>query len=190
MKRHPIISFFIGLILTGLILGAIYLVFLFLTFDLGGGETLRQIENQRTALLIGTIIVAIIAAMTARNFLLTGRRFAAYGISVLPLVSLVIVGVFYFNNMNSHTKFDKTIWEQDKWKPLNMATTLVKEKKLIGMTRQKVKQMLGQGFEENGNTFNDRSSIKYLVKEDWTLTVYFQKDKVVETELRLPWLGV
>ena len=190
MKRHPIISFFIGLIVSGLILGAVLLVFLFLIFDLGGGETLRQIENQRIALLIITIIVVIIAVKTARHFLRTGRKFTAYGISVLSLIAIVIVGAFYFDNLHSHTEFDKTIWDQDKRKPLNMATTLVKENKLIGMTRLEVKEMLGPGIEEYGNPNTDRGSISYLVKDNWTLTVYFQKDKVVETELRLPWLGV
>jgi drug/metabolite transporter superfamily protein YnfA len=190
MKRHPIISFFIGLIVSGLILGALYLVFGLLTFSLAGGETLRQIESQTTALLIGTIIAVTIAAMTFRHFFKTGRKFAAYGIGILPLVALVIVGVFYFDSLHSHTQFDKTVWQQDKWKPLNMATTLVKEKKLIGLTRQEVKEMLGQGFEEHADANTDRGSILYLVKEDWTLTVYFQKDKVVDTELRLPFLGV
>jgi drug/metabolite transporter superfamily protein YnfA len=190
MKQHPITSFFIGLIASGLILGALYLLFGLLTFSLAGGETLQQIESQTTALLIGTIIVAIIAIMIARQYIKTGRKFAAYGINVFPLTALVIVGVLYFDSLHSHTQFDKTVWGQDKWKPLNMATTLVKEKKLIGLTRQEVKEMLGQGFEENGDANTDRGSILYLVKEDWTLTVYFQKDKVVDTELRLPFLGV
>jgi len=52
MKRHPVISFIIGLILSGLVLGAVYSAFLFLTFNLGGGETLRQVENQRMHFLL------------------------------------------------------------------------------------------------------------------------------------------
>lgn len=98
--------------------------------------------------------------------------------------------MLYWNGIHYHTQFDKAVWEQDTWKPLNMTATLVKENKLIGMTRQEVKEMLGQGVEEHGNPNTDRGSILYLVKENWTLTIYFQKDKVVDTELRLPWLGV
>src|SRR5690242_16554796 len=168
MKQHPVISFFIGLVISGLVLGTVYLLFLFLTFDLGGGETLPQIENQRIALLIITIIVTIIAVMTARHFLKTSRKYTAYGISALPLIAFVMVGIFYFDNLNSYTKFDRTIWEQDQWKPLNMAATLVKEKKLIGLTWQQVKEMLGKGFKEHRDDNTDRGSISYLIKEDWT----------------------
>jgi hypothetical protein len=190
MKLLPIISFFAGLIISGLVLGALYLLFILSTFNLAGGETLEQIEGHRTALLIGAIILAIIAGMTARFFFKSGRKLAAYGISVLPLIALLAVAVFYFASLYSPSQFDKAVWEQEQWKPLDMATTLVKEKKLIGMARREVKEMLGPGFQEHGDANSDRGVILYLVKEDWTLTVLFQNDKVVSADLRLPILGV
>jgi hypothetical protein len=173
MKRNPVISFFGGLIISGVLYGIVYLLFLFATFNLAGGETLRQIESQRTAFLIITIMLAVLAAGVARQYLKKGNKFTAYGISILPMIAVVIVAAVYIVNFNYSTQFDKTTWEQSDEKPFNIAATLVKQNKLKGLTRQEVKAMLGQGAEEN-----------------WTLTIYFQHGKVTDAGLRLPWLGI
>ena len=173
-----------------MIIGLIGLFFLLLTFNLGGGETLSQVENQNIAQLIISIFLLIIAVFSARRYIKNNRRYTAYGIIISPLILIVIATIYLFEHNVYHTKFDKTIWEQSEWKPESMAKTLVKEKVLIGMTRAQVKEMLGEGSKEYGNASSDRGSILYQVKNDWTLIVLFQKDKVVETELRLPYLGV
>jgi hypothetical protein len=71
-----------------------------------------------------------------------------------------------------------------------MAATLVEEQKLVGLNRQEVEKMLGKGDEQYGSPTTERGSIIYLIEDKWTMTVYFEKDKVVGSELRLPWLGV
>ena len=190
MHRHPIISFFGGLTICGLILGVVYLLILLMTFNLAGGETLRQIENQRMGLLIITLLLAILAGITVIRFLKSGKKFTAYGISILPIIAVIIVTVYYVANLNSHKQFDRAVWEQSKWKPFDMASTLVKENKLIGLTRQQVKDMLGQGSEEYGDKNTHRGSILYLVQDDWTLIIYFQKGKVIDIKLRRPFLGL
>ena len=190
MRRNPVISFLGGLTICGLILGVIYLLVLLMTFNLAGGETLQQIENQKIGLVIIAVVLAILAAITVMRFLRSGRKFTAYGISVLPILAVIIVTVYYVNNLTIHKQFSRTVWEQSKWKPFDMSATLAKGNKLIGLTRKQVKDMLGQGSEEYGDKNTDRGSILYLVENEWTLIIYLQKDKVVDTELRRPFLGV
>lgn len=192
MKLHPVISFIIAFLISGLILSVVFVVLFFLLAmaSFAGGETLQDMENLRIAILLIAIILVVIAVMIGRRFTKTGRKSVAYGISVLPVITLVIVGVFFCYNINYHTEFDTALWGKDKRKPFNMAATLVKEDKLIGLTRQEVKKMLGEGDEEYGNPDTDRGAILYLVEEGWTMTLYFQKDKVVEAGLRQPLLGV
>lgn len=190
MKKHPIVSFFSGLIICSLVIGLIYLIALLMTFDLGGGETLQQIENQSIGLLIITLLLSIVVVLTAKHYWKKAKKFTAYGISILPITCLLIIAAFYINSLNFYAQFDKTVWNQSKWKPFKMSATLVKGKKLIGLTRIEVKQLLGQGSQEYVNKSTNRGSIMYPVQNDWTLTIYFQNDRAVDTELRLPFLGV
>lgn len=192
MKLHPAISFIVALIASGLILAVVFVVLFYLLAmaSFGGGETLQDMENLRIALLLIAVIPIVIAIKIGRRFAKTGQKSVLYGISILPVITFVIVGVFFCYNFNYHTEFDTALWGKDKRKPFNMAATLVKEDKLIGLTRQEVKKMLGEGAEEYGNPDTDRGAILYLVEEGWTMTIYFQKDKVVEAGLRQPLLGV
>src|SRR5882724_9755662 len=180
MHRHPIISFLSGFIICGIFFGIIYSLVLLMTFNLAGGETLKQIETQRTEFLIFTIVLALFAGITAIQFLKSRKKFTAYGISALAVLTVLIVTVYHFYSLNIHERFDKTVWEQSKWKPFNMSATLVKEYKLIGLTRKQIKDLLGQPAEEYGDKNSDRGSILYLVKDDWTMSIYIQMDKVVD----------
>lgn len=190
MKRNPIISFLAGLTVSTVIVAIVSLCFLFLTFNLGGGETLNQVENQNIAQLLISILLLTIAIIYLRRYIKNNKKYTAYGIVVFPLIVVLAATFYFFGHNFYYTKFDKTVWEQSKRKPEKMAKTLSKEKTLIGLTRAQVKGMLGEGSEEYGNTSSDRGSIIYLVNNDWTLIVLFQKDKVVETKLRLPYLGI
>ncbi len=190
MKRNPIISFLGGLTVSVAIVGIVYLCFFLLTFNLGGGETLDQIENLNIAILIISILLFAIAVIYARRYFKNNKKYTAIGITIIPIMVTITAAIYFFTQNLSHTKFNKAIWTQSEWKPDKMAKTLVKEKILIGLTRTQVKQMLGEGAEEYGDKNTDRGSIIYHVQNDWTFSVIFQYDKVVETQLRLPWLGI
>jgi energy-coupling factor transporter transmembrane protein EcfT len=190
LKRNPILSFLAGLTVATLIIGVIYWCFLLLTFDLGGGETLNQIDNQQIGQLFISILLLFVAFFYAKKYFKTEKKFAGLGIISLPLLIVFVLTFSIVSQSVLTTKFDKGIWEKSKWKPDDMAKSLVRQKSLIGFTRIQVKEMLGQGFEEYGDANSDRGSIIYLVNNGWTLSVIFQKDKVVETQLRQPMLGV
>jgi len=189
LKQNPFISFFAGLIITSLIIGLISICILFLTFNLAGGETLNQIDGQNVGLFILTIAVLAIAFYFCKKYYTTNKKFTAFGIIITPFF-LFIFGIFYLTSSFKTTKFDKVIWTQNKFKPDDMAKSLVRHNTLIGLTRNQVKTMLGQGSEEYGNENNDRGSILYSVTNGWTLSIIFNKDKVVETQMRQPFLGV
>jgi hypothetical protein len=187
MRDNKVISLLSGLVITGVILAVIAVVYFLLTFDLVGGETLQEIENQRTALLVSSIIIAGFTVLVCRHFIKTGKKYVAIGTSILPLLTLIMVSAYYINNFNYQTPLDQTIWKQEKRKPFDMAASLVKDNVLIGMTRTEVKEMLGSGYEEGyGNVNPNKGFISYLIKEEWTLNIYFENDKVTGVKLRLP----
>ncbi|MCB0762993.1 MAG: hypothetical protein KDC12_15815 [Flavobacteriales bacterium] len=189
MKGNPAISFTGGLIITAVILIVLYLLYLVSIFDLSVGETLQEIENQRTILLVLTIIIAGLTVLVSRRFIRAGKKYTAIGTVILPLLALLAVTVSYFNNFNYHTTFNHTTWQQDMHKPFDMAATLVKDKVLIGMTRIEVEEMLGQGHEKSyGDQSQGNGYVSYLVEHSWTLIIYFEKDIVVDTKLRLPYM--
>lgn len=172
------------------IVGIIYLCFFILTFNLAGGETLNQIENQNIVILFISILLSAIAIISARRYFKNNKKYTAFGIAIFPFMVTITAAIYLFAQNLSHTKFDQAIWTQSERKPDKMAKTLAKGKTLIGLTRTQVKQMLGEGVEEYGNKNTERGSIIYHVQNGWTFSVFFQYDKVVETQLRLPWLGV
>jgi len=187
MRDNKAISLLSGLVITGVILAVIVLMYFLLTFDLVGGETLNEIENQRIGLLVFSFIIAGFTALVCRRFIKAGNKYTAIGTGILPLIALILVSVYCIRNYNYSIPLDQTIWKQEKFKPFDMSATLVKDNILIGMTRIEVKELLGKGSEEGfGNVNPNKGCISYLVEEDWELTIYFENDKVIDVELRLP----
>lgn len=179
MKEFSVILFTGGLIVCGLALGLIYLLVALLTFNLGGGETLSTIEAQRTAWLFFTLIVGLVAGNIARGRIRSGNISFAYGIRIMTLIVVIFVTINHFNNIIISTPFNKAAWDKYEYKPYRMAATLVKNRTLIGMTGQQVKDLLGEG-----------GSFRYNVIGDWTLTLYFENGRVEGAEMRLPFLGI
>lgn len=190
LARHPIISFLLSLIVSIVIVGIVYLFFFLLIFDLAGGETLNQVENQNMIAVFISMLLFVIGIIYCRRYYKNNKKYTAVGITIFPLAVMIAATVYLFDQNFNQTAFDKTIWAQSVRKPEKMAKKLVKEKTLIGLTRTEVKQILGEGAEEYGDKNTDRGSLIYHVEEEWTLSVIFRYDKVIETEMRLPWLGV
>lgn len=136
MKRDRIESFFAGFIPTGFVLAVILPGIAFITFDLGGGETLQELEDHRTAMLIITLLLVLGAGWIARDFISNQKRFVAHGIRIMALLCLLVVTANYAYNLTIPTEFNKAKWEQSGYKPFNMAATLVKRHTLIGLNWQ------------------------------------------------------
>ena len=186
MKRSPIISFLTTLIGTSIVVALVIGVITMLTFNLAGGETLNQVEGQNIMYLIFSGVLLGIAIMYAMPYIKKGNKFTGYGIMVTPFLLLIAITIYVVKEHSYIDKFDQVVWKQARWKPEGMAKALSQKKKLFGMSRAQIKEMLGEGSEEYGDINSDRGSIIYSVENDWTFSVLFQKDKVVNTEMRRP----
>jgi hypothetical protein len=188
--RIPIWRLLGGLLLGILIFAAFLLVFGFLTFNLAGGETIEQIEHQDLFFMILAAVPVVWLGFRTRHYIRTDQRPRAYirGSAALTVV-ICIVG-FYIFTLIPHRSFDKDNWLRPDRKPLAMAAELVEDKKLIGMNGKQIEQMLGKPAEKNESPNSVRGGVSYEVEDGWKMTIYFESDKVVETELRQPFLGV
>jgi hypothetical protein len=189
-KRNQGRSILGGILISAVILCPLYLAFFFLTFNLGGGETISEIESQNTAFLVLSLVLAIVIAVVMRRLLTNREQHKAYGVGILSLIIFIGAIAYYVGNFIPHKSFDNALWIKPRRKSLGMAATLVEEQKLVGLNRQEVEKMLGKGDGQYGSPTTERGSISYFIEDHWTMTVYFEKDKVVSSELRLPWLGV
>ena len=189
-KQNVYLSFLAGFFTSGFILCAVYFAFFFLTFNLGGGETIRQIEDQNSIFLIMTVLQAIVIALAIRGLLTKRQAHKACGVGAMSLIIFICAMVYYIDNFIPHNSFETVLWMKSQQKPLGMAATLVEKEKLVGLTRQEIEKLLGKGDEHSGDSNTERGSISYFIENNWTMTVYFEKDRVVSSELRLPWLSV
>ncbi|KAF2509107.1 hypothetical protein [Flavobacterium foetidum] len=184
---HPIVSLLISLTITTVTILIIGFFYLFFTFSIEGGQPLNEIENQHIQQFYISVLILAIAFLVAKFYLRKGKKYTALGILVLPILLVLSTSNYLLKNNFNHTPFSKTLWMQSLYKPEKMAKTLVREKKLIGLTRTQIKDMLGKGSKEYGDIGTGKSEIEYLVLNDWTMTVFFLKDKVIASELRLPY---
>lgn len=186
-STESIFSFIGSFLASALITALVAVIYLFMTFDLAGGETLDVIEGQNIAMFIISLLLLSLAVWFAKVSFRKGRKQVAYGAILFPCLVFIAASVYLIDQNFNYTNFNKSTWQDATSKPEKMAKSLVKEKILIGLTRQQVKEMLGPGSSEYGN---ENGSIEYHVANDWTLTIIFEQNKVVETHLRQPFLGV
>ena len=189
-RRIPIWRLLGGLLLGILIFAAFLLVFVFLTFNLAGGETIEQIEHQNLYFMILAAIPAVWLGFRTRHYIKTDQRPRATIRGSAALTVVICIVVFYIFTMIPHRSFDKDNWLRPDRKPLAMAAELVEDRKLIGLNGKQIEQMLGKPAENSENPNSIRGGVSYQVEDGWKMTIYFESDKVVETELRQPFLGV
>ncbi len=187
--RH-ILSFIIGLVISAFIVGLVGFGFALMSFDLAGGETLAEIEGQHVAGLVLSVFTLIITVFSIWQYYGRIRKYMACGLVTTQLVVMCFSIIYIINEKNISTEFDRAIWIKSDWKPEDMAKSLVKNNQLIGLTRDQVKEKLGEGAEAYGNVDSDRGSIIFKIENNWTMTILFQRDKVVSAEMRQPRLGV
>ena len=143
-----------------------------------------QEEGQHIAYLIISILLVALAFGFSTRYFKKNKAFA-YGIIVVPFLLFIAMIVLIVRDQSYATRFDQHTWKQSTWKPEGMAKTLVKKNRLIGLTRQEVKAMLGDGSEEYGAN-SDRGAIIYRIENDWMLSIIFRNDAVVETIMKRP----
>jgi hypothetical protein len=191
MTSKHFISFIGGLLLTALAYGLIMLIFLVATFSFAG-ETLSEKENREVFFFYtSAFVIATTIYIVYRRFK-TNRKFSALGIAIPILFGcyiFVLTGQVYFDNLSYHQTFDQAKWTQSEPKPFKMAKTMIKDKVLIGQTKQQVINKLGATKDSFKNDKVDY--LKYWTdKGTWELILYFKNDNVTEAYLYEEGLGI
>lgn len=185
MREYPIVSFLAGFIITTMVVVVIYFAWLLLGFNLVGGESLEKIGNESMELVV--IAFFILLAITLRALWGNSNRYQNMGrVSVAVIVFLLAVGYMYRQNYMSET-FDKTVWDKSNTKPYVMAATLYRQKKLEGLSKNQVYQMLESN---TSNNLYERDEVQYNVQGGLQLIIHFDNNIVNNVQLRRPYLGV
>jgi len=178
------ISFIGGLTLTGLSYAAIAYVIVFATFSLAG-ETLTEKENREAFFFYTALFIAAATIYTIVRRVKTNRKFSAIGICIPLLFAFYVcvkLGQVYVDNLNYRQTFDKTKWTQSESKPFKMAKTLIKDKALIGQSKQQIIDRLGITKDSLKNDKVDY--LKYWTDNGtWQMRLYFKNDKVIDVYL-------
>ena len=148
MTKKQLISFLSGLLISGLISGFVYYLLFLETFDLFGIREITNPESIHAELFFTGLVMTILAAIVVIAALRSKEKYAAIGVGLPNLIGLFLVlkfGVIYFDKSNYYEKFDKEKWSSSEEKPLKMARGLVKEKVLVGQTKDEVIKILGEG---------------------------------------------
>lgn len=184
MTLKQFISFLSGLIFTGLVYALIAYVIVFGTFSLAG-QTLTEKENREAFFFYSAFVITTATIYIIVRRVKTNRKFSAIGISI-PLLfafyACIMLGQVYVNNLNYRQAFDKTEWAQSESKPFRMAKTLIKNKALIGQSKQQIIDNLGLTKDSLRNEKVDY--LKYWTDNGtWQMRLYFKNDKVVDAYL-------
>jgi hypothetical protein len=105
-ERNPILSILNGILIPGVILCPLYIAFFFFTFNLAGGETIRQTENQNSTFLAMNAALAIVIAFVIRWLWTKREQYKAYGVGVLLLIIFISAIVYYIDNFIPHKSFE------------------------------------------------------------------------------------
>lgn len=179
--KHWTLSALLGVFISFMVYAILYPIYLILSFDLAGGETLQEFEGHQIILSIVTVSISgMILLRFDGKLKKIAKKYVFIGILILPL------SMVYLNHFAYKTTFEKNIWQKSNPKPLNMATTLMKDDILIGMTIEEVREILGQGIEYNLKKSATRGYMSYKVASGWIMTIFFSKNKVIEITLRQP----
>lgn len=189
-KRYlPVAAFLANFLSWGFCTVAVWLFLALFNFDFGQGETLEDIERRNLIWFFFSITMFVISG----GFTFMNRpkdKHAISGSVTIPLLFLIVSGYWVISENLRFTRFEKAVWMSSEGKPESMAKGLVKNRTLIGLNKQQVKEMLGKGNEEYGDSFSDRGSIIYDIKGNWTLSVIFECNKVVDTRFQQPSLCI
>ncbi|MBX7227153.1 MAG: hypothetical protein K1X55_14050 [Chitinophagales bacterium] len=179
-----LLSFIYGFIITTAIYLILLFSFLFYKFTLCG-EELSQKESREAIQLYATVFIVLFTIFILYKLIKANLLFSAYGISipfVFAIYVLFITGKVYYNNIDYFEPYERDKWTNSKYKPFKMAKTLVNKKKLIGMPKRNILNLMGVPKD----TFkgNNIDMITYFTDYNtWQLKLYFKDDTLVDAYL-------
>ncbi len=178
ISSKQVTAFLGGMFFTGICYFAIIFFYVLATFSLAG-ETLTEKENGDTFRFFSVFFIVTITTFIVVRKIRSRQPFTAIGMSLplaLAVYGMIVSGITCIDNLDYHLSFNKQKWDNTEFKPFKMAKTLVKEKKLIGMSHQDLFNMLGS---RNNDYWNDKNYMVYPTDNpSWGLEIGFTNDKV------------
>lgn len=184
----PVRSFIVSILGSAFFtFGAFVLLGLAIFNILAGGETLEEIESRNMGVFLTSLAVLAISYMYSRKFQ-KGNKSGTIGTILIPSICFLVASCWFVHENYGHTKFDKATWEQSSIKPEGMTISLVRDKRLLGLSRQEVSALLGDYGKRINNA--DSGCMTYSIANGWSLSVRFTDEKVSEIVLRQRWLSI
>lgn len=148
MTKKHIKSFFLGLLISGVFCGIVYFILLITSIDLFGIQKIRNPEAKHAKFFYTGFVLCIIISFIVIRLLKDKWYYSALGVALPGLIGLFLMlnfGVVYLNKSNYYEKFDKVRWKASGLKPIKMARELSKSNNLIGIPKEEITKMLGEG---------------------------------------------
>ncbi|MCP4521633.1 MAG: hypothetical protein GY827_08080 [Cytophagales bacterium] len=148
-----IIGFIFSLVLS---VGILFVVSLFYFL---GSQYCAEVELQKFDWEIFCFfgIFSIIYAFFSLFFIkIENKKGLGFGIFLPLLLTLFLTGsagIDLLSFERYYTKFDSNIWKKDTYHDVKMARILIKEKTLIKLTKEEVKELLGESEEIKNNKY-------------------------------------
>ncbi len=182
MTKRKIISIISGLIISSIITGLVYYIYVIQTFEFLGSKWIVDPESEDsilfyTALSLFSVTVAAIILLVYNN-----KKYTAIGVGLPLLLSIWIlfkVGTIYLDKSSYYEPFNKEIWSQSSSKPIKMVRDLIKKDELIGLTRKQAEDKLGNGDQRKSFHLSDNDLV-YGTQNGYALLVLEIKESRVE----------
>jgi hypothetical protein len=171
--------FILGFIISTILNGICYYFMLLQHFDLFGDIEITAPEERDRTIIAEAFLIVL--ATTAITYLLhrNGKRYTAVGFwqpAIIGILILMFTVPRFVIKSNYYEPFNKKVWASDR--PLKMTRALVKDKSLIGKTKQEVELLLGKG---NEGKWELQKFVLYPNEKDVSyLYLEYRNDTVIE----------
>jgi hypothetical protein len=185
-RLHPVASFLLTFTGVSLVYALVAIVAVLVTFTLSGIQFTEK-ETADATLFTLALFFALLTLWIARYFRRSGRPASAAGAataSLIAIVAFLLFGWHFFSDLRG-SSFEQGKWQRASFKPFGMAKTLMRDQKLVGLSRRELILKLGLGNE--GNRDGKGDLFIYITDEDnWQLRFFLENERVKEVDLWQP----
>ena len=173
MTRKNLLALIFGLVLSLLISGIIYYYLFLETFDLFGIDSLKDPERRHGKIFFTSFATTFLTITIA--ILLKKRKYFSIGFglpAIIGIVIIIVIGPTYLIKSNYYEEFDHKKWVSEQVDRIKMARKIIKDKSLLGLTKEQVINKLGTDY------FGENEMNYKVYGDDCGLSISFSHDKV------------
>ncbi len=183
-----IIECFFGVVISIIVIFIAIMCIFFFAVTFPQGEEWEMMEIKQIIPIIICSLVFMFSLTIGLKHWRSSKKHLAISINILPLIFLCVFTFKAIEELNYYAPFDKIEWNKSEYKDKNMTVTLLKNKKLIGLSRTEILNKLGDcnGKYDSQDT-NTLDILSYSVQGGWQLIVYLEKGIVTQVKLKDPY---